>query len=184
MANPKETETMTMLSFYSFPPQGIENVEDFGFMLRKVWKNFGALGRVYVAREGVNAQMSIPTNVMKNFMQCCKSIPELGEYMENGINIDPIPLTMEEFQVAGDMDGKPSPPFKNLHVRVRSQIVADGLEQQLNWQSAGYDMPPLEWHEKIKEAREKRQKLGEDAANMDKDIPLIFDCRNTYETVV
>mmetsp|Transcript_8362 Transcript_8362/g.12252 ORF Transcript_8362/g.12252 Transcript_8362/m.12252 type:complete len:663 (-) Transcript_8362:748-2736(-) len=184
MANPKETETMTMLSFYSFPPQGIENVEDFGFMLRKVWKNFGALGRVYVAREGVNAQMSIPTNVMKNFMQCCKSIPELGEYMENGINIDPIPLTMEEFQVAGDMDGKPSPPFKNLHVRVRSQIVADGLEQPLNWQSAGYDMPPLEWHEKIKEAREKRQKLGEDAANMDKDIPLIFDCRNTYETVV
>lgn len=28
--------------------------------------------------------------------------------MENGINIDPVPLTMEEFAVAGDMDGKVS----------------------------------------------------------------------------
>ena len=28
--------------------------------------------------------------------------------MENGINIDPIPLTMDEFAVAGDMDGRVS----------------------------------------------------------------------------
>jgi hypothetical protein len=33
-------------------------------------------------------------------------IPELGVHMENGINIDPIPLTVEEFTVAGDLDGK------------------------------------------------------------------------------
>ena len=33
-------------------------------------------------------------------------IPELGVHMENGINIDPLPLTVEEFAVAGDMDGK------------------------------------------------------------------------------
>lgn len=31
--------------------------------------------------------------------------------MENGINIDPIPLTMEEFAVVGDMDGKVSSFF-------------------------------------------------------------------------
>lgn len=108
MADPKETKTMTMLSFYSFPPGGIEDAEDFGTMLRKVWKVFGALGRVYVAKEGVNAQMSIPTNVLSNFRICCLAIPELGEYMENGINVDPIALTMEEFAVSGDMDGKVS----------------------------------------------------------------------------
>ena len=38
-------------------------------------------------------------------MECCRSIPELGEYMENDINIDPVALTLEEFAVAGDMDG-------------------------------------------------------------------------------
>lgn len=176
MADPNETNTMTMLSFYSFPSGGIENPEEFSILLRKLWKPFNVLGRVYVANEGVNAQMSVPTNVLENFRACCLEIPELGEYMENGINIDPIPLTMEEFAVAGDMDGTPCPPFKNLHVRVRQQIVADGLDKPLNWESAGYDMPPLEWHEKLKEAREKRKngELG----------PLIFDCRNNYETSV
>lgn len=63
MANPKESETMTMLSFYSFPDNGIQDPEEFSLFLRKIWKPFDALGRVYVAKEGVNAQMSIPTNV-------------------------------------------------------------------------------------------------------------------------
>ncbi len=63
MANPKDSEIMTMLSFYSFPENGVEDPEEFSLFLRKIWKPFGALGRVYVAKEGINAQMSIPTNV-------------------------------------------------------------------------------------------------------------------------
>ena len=108
LKNPKETESMTMLSFYSFPTGGVTDAEEFALLLRKLWKPFDALGRVYIANEGVNAQMSIPTNVLQNFMDCCATVPELGSYMENGINIDPIPLSMEEFSVAGEMDGKVS----------------------------------------------------------------------------
>ena len=63
-----------------------------------------------------------------------------------------------------------------MHIRVRSQVVADGLDKSLDWQSAGYDMPPMEWHEKLKEAKEKSPD--------DKDSPIILDCRNTYETSV
>ena len=63
MADPSKSPTMTMLSFYSFPPSGIEDPEDFAMYLRRKWKPFEALGRVYVAEEGVNAQMSVPTNV-------------------------------------------------------------------------------------------------------------------------
>lgn len=179
MADPSETESMTMLSFYAFPPEEVADPEEFADSLRKKWKAFGALGRVYVAHEGVNAQMSVPTNVIDNFLQCCRSIQELGDHMENGINIDPIPLSMEEFEVAGDMNGKLAPPFKALHVRVRNQIVADGLDKSLDWQSAGYDMPPMEWHKKLKEAR--YSKL---AGTADDKKPLIFDCRNNYETSV
>ena len=44
---------------------------------------------------------------MDNFTTCCMEIPELGKHMENGINVDPITLTMDEFRVAGNMaDGK------------------------------------------------------------------------------
>jgi predicted sulfurtransferase len=181
MADPSTSETMTMLSFYAFPPSGIEDPEAFAFDMKKKWKPFHALGRVYVAQEGVNAQMSVPTNVLPNFMECCRSMPELGQYMENDINIDPKPLTQGEFAVAGvPVNGKQAPPFRNLHVRVRKQVVADGLDKSLDWQSAGYDMPPLEWHEKLKEAREKMK----ESSNSKNDIPILLDCRNTYETDV
>jgi len=209
MPDPAETESMTMLSFYAFPPPpslhidgdgnsdgggegGIEDPEVFGSFLRKIWKPFGALGRVYVAMEGVNAQMSVPTNVLNNFMACCMEIPQLGVHMENGVNIDPLPLTMEEFAVAGDMDGKPKPPFKSLNIRVRGQIVADGLDKALDWQRAGYDMPPMEWHNTLKQvvAQQKKQQpqqnsIGEkEGMEQNSSTPLIFDCRNDYETAV
>lgn len=178
LPDPAATESMTMLSFYAFPPDAIRNPEDFAVSLRKLWKPFNALGRVYVAQEGVNAQMSVPTNVLENFMECCRSVPELGEWMENGVNVDPKPLSVEEFATAGvPVNGKPAPPFRNLHIRVRNQVVADGLDKPLDWQSAGYDMPPLEWHEKLKEARE-QQEAGLLAA------PILLDCRNKYETDV
>ena len=63
MEDPQATPAMTMLSFYAFPPNGIHDADNFALSLRKQWKPFAALGRVYVATEGVNAQMSVPTNV-------------------------------------------------------------------------------------------------------------------------
>jgi predicted sulfurtransferase len=217
LSNPADSPTITMLSFYAFPPPsvGIHNPEDFAEMLRKLWgkRHFHALGRVYVAHEGVNAQMAVPTNVLQNFIECCNAIPELGEYIENGINVDPKPLTRDEFATAGTAaarDGKAAPPFTNLHIRVRTKIVADGLNHALDWQSAGYDMPPLEWHAALllaKQARQRQQQqqaskqqqgdesntalAGEqtDKSNQDdcinsNTLPLIFDCRNGYETSV
>ncbi len=181
MPDPSESESMTMLSFYAFPPSGVADPEEFALDLKRKWKPFHALGRIYVATEGTNAQMSVPTNVLPNFMECCRSIPELGEYMENDINIDPKPLSQEEFAVAGvPINDKPAPPFRNLHIRVRTQIVADGLDKSLDWQSAGYDMPPMEWHKKLKQARDVKKKGSED----NNDLPILFDCRNTYETDV
>ena len=178
MADPRASPTMTMLSFYAFPPGGIPDAEATADSLRRLWRPFGALGRIYVAQEGVNAQMAIPSNVLDNFLACCTLTDEeggklsnvLGTYMENGINIDPMPVDMAEF--------RSNPAFKNLHVRVRSQIVADGFETPLDWQSAGYDMPPLEWHQKIKES-----KLAIETGQSNS-LPIVLDCRNDYETQV
>lgn len=191
MADPALSPTMTMLSFYSFPPSGIADPEEFAMMLRRVWKKpFQALGRVYVATEGVNAQMAVPTTVLDEFIQCCRSIPELGEYMENGVNIDPIPLSQAEFARAGipaTGSNQPVPPFTNLHIRVRQQVVADGLEKAYDWQQAGYDMPPSEWHAKLKQMQERQNTTSSTGSNTsaeDDPIPLLLDCRNSYESDV
>jgi predicted sulfurtransferase/predicted O-methyltransferase YrrM len=181
MPDPLMSPTMTMLSFYAFPPNGgISDPESTSDQLKRLWRPFRALGRVYVANEGINAQMSVPTNVLTNFLKCCTLSQDeggelshvLGGYMENGINIDPIPVEMGEFRA--------NPAFKNLHIRVRSQIVADGLAKKLDWQSAGYDMPPLEWHQKLKEAREAQEK----GVKNGRQLPIVLDCRNDYETQV
>lgn len=173
MANPDDTESMTMLSFYAFPPDTIQFPDEFALQLRNKWKPFHALGRVYVAREGVNAQMSVPSNVLENFMACCKSIPELGKWMENGVNIDPKPIPINDFATAGvPVNGKEAPPFRSLHIRVRRQVVADGLDKPLDWQAAGYDMPPLEWHQKLKELKNSSENKA----------PILLDCRNKYES--
>lgn len=178
MADPRASPTMTMLSFYAFPPGGIPDADATADSLRRLWRPFGALGRIYVAQEGVNAQMAIPSNVLDNFLDCC-TLPDekggklsdvLGPYMENGINVDPMPVDMAEF--------RSNPAFKNLHVRVRSQIVADGFETPLDWQSAGYDMPPLEWHQKIKESKMANE------TGQSNSLPIVLDCRNDYETQV
>jgi len=179
MPDPVEATNMTILSFYAFPPMGISDPEEFANKLKKIWKPFRALGRIYVAHEGVNAQMSVPTNVLSHFVECCLSIQELGQYMENGINIDPKPLSQKESAAA----------FRNLHIRVRNQVVADGLNESLDWQSAGYDMPPLEWHERLKQDQERIMKLKnklDDSNENDETnhLPILLDCRNTYETDV
>jgi predicted sulfurtransferase len=187
MPDPKESDSMTMLSFYAFPPSpGIVDPERFAADLKRKWRPFEAVGRVYVAQEGINAQMAVATNVLKNFMDCANTVPEL-QWMENGMNIDPKPLSREEFAVAGvPVNGKPSPPFRNLHIRVRRQVVADGLEKSLDWSSAGYDMPALEWHERLKKAAETKSKNsgGDRPSQANDDIPIVLDCRNTYETEV
>ena len=46
MADPKDSKEFSMISFYSFPPEGVKDPEVFRLFLRKMWKPFAALGRV------------------------------------------------------------------------------------------------------------------------------------------
>jgi len=67
------------------------------------------MGRVYVANEGVNAQISIPKIRWQQFMQVHSDITFL---QDNRLNI------------AREDDGK---SFYKLKIKVRPKIVADGL---------------------------------------------------------
>lgn len=175
LPDPTTSTHMTMLSFYSFPASPVPDVDATAAFLRRRFALFHALGRVYVAPEGINAQMSVPTNVLDSFIDCCHDLPDgIGAAVENGINVDPVPLhAVDEYPTAGT-DGQP--PFRALHVRVRPVIVADGFAETntYNWQQAGYDMPPLEWHARLLEAQQQQQNAT--------DAPVVLDCRNAYET--
>jgi predicted sulfurtransferase len=152
-ADPRETESYTMVSFFSF--SRIEDTNQTTSELQRMWTPFRALGRVYVANEGVNAQMAIPTNIFEDFKNVTK---DNRLFHESRFNTDPAIPKEEYFK---------SKPFRALHIRIRDQIVADGLDEALNWKNAGHELDPMEWHKAL-----------------DDPSAIILDCRNTYETDV
>lgn len=160
MSDPHDTDTYTLLSFYTFKP--ITSPDELEKTLRELWRPFGAVGRIYIATEGINAQMAVPTNVLPNFAQACHSHPILSDIM---LNTDQ-EITKDQFEE--------NRPFKALHIRIRDQIVADGWKNEVSnnlynfdWNKAGREMPPLEWHEQL-----------------DNPNAIILDCRNSYESDV
>lgn len=152
-ADPLESPSFTMVSFFSFHP--ISQQEEVAEELRQLWKPFHALGRVYIAKEGINAQMAIPTNVFEDFTRVTK-LNVL--FAESRFNTDPAVSKEEYLQMK---------PFRALHIRIREQIVADGLNETLDWKQAGNELEPLAWHKAL-----------------DDPNAIILDCRNTYETDV
>lgn len=101
-------EERTTISFYQYAH--IKNPKDFRDDFYKGLAAIGVFGRIYVAKEGVNAQISIPTNRFEDFKNYLYSIPFL-----NGIRLN----------IAVDDDGK---SFYKLIIKVRPKIVADGLD--------------------------------------------------------
>jgi UPF0176 protein len=95
------------LSFYAYAK--ISDPKKFRDELFIAWNALDALGRIYVANEGINAQMSIPAENIDAF----RDTLEVYDFMK-GIRLN----------VAIDQDDH---SFLKLTIKVRHKIVADGL---------------------------------------------------------
>jgi UPF0176 protein len=98
------------LSFYAYAK--IEDPKKFRDDLFIAWNALDALGRIYVAQEGINAQMSIPAENFEAF----RNTLELYDFMQ-GIRLN----------VAVEHDDH---SFLKLTIKVRDKIVADGLNDE------------------------------------------------------
>ncbi len=99
----------TTLSFYRYVK--LSDPEAFRKLLLLKWSELGCLGRIYVAHEGINAQMNVPKENWQKFDTFVQSQPEL-----TGV---PYKLAVEEGAI---------PSFYKLTIKVRPKIVADGLD--------------------------------------------------------
>ena len=102
-----ETFNRITLSFYRYVI--IDDVETYRNDLYLRLDNLGILGRVYVAREGINAQINIPENNFEAFKNL----------LESDVHLKAMPL-----KIAVEDDGK---SFIKLIVRIRKKIVADDV---------------------------------------------------------
>lgn len=102
-----ETEPRTTISFYKY--FRIEDPQAFRDELYIKLKGLKVFGRIYVAHEGINAQISVPESHFEALRETLYAFPE---------------MTGMRLNIAVDDDGK---SFWVLKIKVRPQIVADGI---------------------------------------------------------
>lgn len=96
------------VSFYRYV--NLTEPQVFRDKLFEKWSELGCLGRIYVAGEGINAQMNVPIEHWEEFDSWVQSQPELS-----GV---PYKFAVEEKDISS---------FYKLTIKVRKKIVADGL---------------------------------------------------------
>ena len=102
-----ETEHRTTISFYRYFP--ISDPVQFRDELYIALDALKVFGRIYVAEEGINAQISVPDSLLDKLKAYLNTIE---------------PLKSLRLNIAVDDDGK---SFWVLKIKVRSKIVADGI---------------------------------------------------------
>ena len=95
------------ISFYQY--HKIENPQLFRDKLFLEWNALDVLGRIYVSFEGINAQLSVPS---ENFYRLKEQIDTISFLKDIRLN------------VAIEQDNK---SFLKLKIKLRNKIVADGL---------------------------------------------------------
>lgn len=103
----RETEARKTISFYRYFP--IPDPQTFRDDLYRELDALQVFGRIYVAHEGINAQISVPESKFQSFTN-----------FVNGHN----GLAGTRLNIAVDDDGK---SFWVLKIKVRDKIVADGI---------------------------------------------------------
>ena len=120
------------LSFYQYAR--INNPRGFRDELFIFWDSIDVLGRIYIAKEGINAQLSLPDTNLEIFIEHLNSISFLKKVRIN------IALKHE------------TKSFLKLKIKVRDKIVADGLnDNSFDVTKKGIHLNAAEFNKLMKE---------------------------------
>ena len=118
------------ISFYRYFIIG--NPLEFRDQLYLEWSRMNCFGRIYIAREGINAQMSVPEENLAEFLQ------SLGNYPI----FDQIPV-----KYAIEDNGK---SFYKLSIKAKAKLVADGLDDDaFDVTNVGRHLNAKEFHDLV-----------------------------------
>tara|TARA_B100001250_G_scaffold7461_1_gene6291 strand:+ start:6251 stop:7303 length:1053 start_codon:yes stop_codon:yes gene_type:complete len=135
------------ISFYRYII--IDNPNKLRDELYADWLALGVLGRIYLAHEGVNAQLSVPENNWESF--------KLNVYANQYFLNMPFKIAIEE-------DGH---SFFKLTIKVRKQIVADGLPiNEYDVTNIGTHLDAQQWNKALENGA------------------IVVDMRNHYESEI
>lgn len=122
-----ETFKRVTVSLYRYVH--IKNPDVFRDVLYSRWAELNVKGRIYLAKEGINAQFSCPEHNFEEF----KSSLEDYDYLKG------VPL-----KIAVEDDGK---SFIKLTIKVRNRILADGMDDDsYDTSNVGKHLTAAEWN--------------------------------------
>lgn len=117
------------VSFYRYVE--LDNLEDLRDELYREWRALGVLGRVYVAKEGINAQISLPEENWSSFVEQLFARPAFRDV--------PFKFAVEEGQ-----------SFLKLIIKVKHEIVAYRVpEDEYDMSVIGKHLTAQEYNEAI-----------------------------------
>lgn len=143
-----ETFERTTVSFYRYVY--LTEANEMRDTLYREFDALGVLGRIYLANEGINAQISVPQPNWERFIKALYAHEEFAD----------VPM-----KIAVEDDGK---SFWKLIIKVRKNIVADGLEAN------EYDVTDVGNHLSAEEFNAAMAQQG----------TIVVDMRNHYESEV
>ena len=124
----KETFNRITISFYKYII--LNNLDAFRDVLYNEWSELSVLGRIYIAEEGINAQLSVPEHNWEDFVTKVHS----HEFFKD-----------ISFKIAIEDNGQ---SFFKLTIKIRKQIVADGLSiTDYDITNVGRHLDAKQWNE-------------------------------------
>ena len=124
-----ERRTTSFYRYVDIPdPDGLRDE------LYEEWSELAVFGRVYLAQEGINAQISVPEHNWDAFIKVLHAREEFADMHQ---------------KIAIEDDGK---SFFKLMLKTKSQIVADGLEYgEYDISNVGTHLDAKAWNEAMDE---------------------------------
>ncbi len=133
-------------SFYRF--KEINNTDDLRNKLLALCKKLNLFGTILISKEGFNGSIAGKK----------KSILEVFDYLQRELNLD------ANISDNARWNNTNIAPFKKLHVKIKSEIVALGREDIKPFVVAGKSIKPIQWNKLIQDPE-----------------TIVIDTRNKYE---
>ena len=169
---PPADAILRLVSFFRFVPLDAPARAALQEELYALLERLRARGSVYLAAEGINGQLSVPLDGLAELQAAFAAIPALQT----------IELNVQHEALGSVAAGSGTRPYRKLIVVEKGQILTDGLEEttrRLDWQRAGTELEPADWHAMLLQRAEATASVEEEAV-----APLLLDCRNDYESDV
>lgn len=164
----RETDEFVVASLYRFHPLADERVDRIVDEAKQIISTTCPVvkGTLYVANEGINGQFCLPVAWKDAFPQLLREVDD-DLFAPVQLNFG-LPFTAGHYKAR-------SFPFKKLLVKRRKEVLTDGIDEALDWDDAGPELPPADWHDELV-AKQRLDHLHHEEA------PILLDCRNAMES--